>query len=205
MHSFKKIAALTASFVLGAASFTGCGSRTSTVETFDPPIITITITDAAAETEAASETEALTEAETTAEEVLTESEETSDEILTESEETSETVTEEEITEAVSEEGYPVVDDSYVAYYFRTKDQLNQHFEKHGAEFDGDFDYRTAEEYEAGASDVINNDEALFKYEKEDGDGVYYIEDTNEFVILSKDGYIRTYFRPTRGKKYFDQQ
>ena len=112
---------------------------------------------------------------------------------------------ETVTEAASDEGYPVVDDSYVAYYFRTKSQLNEHFEKHGAEFDGDFDYKTAEDYEAGASDVINNDEALFKYEKDDGDGVYYIEDTNEFVILSKDGYIRTYFRPTKGKKYFDKQ
>ena len=40
---------------------------------------------------------------------------------------------------------------------------------------------------------------------EDGDGVYYIEDTNEFVILSTDGYIRTYFRPSGGKKYFDKQ
>ena len=45
----------------------------------------------------------------------------------------------------------------------------------------------------------------FKYEKEDGDEVYYIEATNEFVILSKDGYIRTYFRPNSGKKYFDRQ
>ena len=42
-------------------------------------------------------------------------------------------------------------------------------------------------------------------EKEDGDDVYYKEDTNEFVVVSTDGYIRTYFNPDSGKKYFDRQ
>lgn len=97
------------------------------------------------------------------------------------------------------------DDVQVEYSFRTKKQLEQHFEKHGSEFDGDFDYETAEEYEDGANDVINNPDALYKTEKEDGDGVYYIESTNEFVILSTDGYIRTYFRPTAGIDYFNRQ
>lgn len=97
------------------------------------------------------------------------------------------------------------DGTYVEYHFRNKKTLNQHFEKHGGEFEGDFDYRTPEEYEKGASDVINNSEALYKTEAEDGDGVYYIESTNEFVILSTDGYIRTYFRPNGGKSYFDRQ
>ena len=95
--------------------------------------------------------------------------------------------------------------SYVEYKFRNSKYLNQHFEKHGSEFDGDFNYRTAAQYEKGASDVINNPDALFKYEAEDGDEVYYLEETNEFVILSTDGYIRTYFRPNGGKSYFDRQ
>lgn len=81
----------------------------------------------------------------------------------------------------------------------------QHFQKHGSEFDESFGYETAADYEKGASDVINDSDSLFKYEAEDGDGVYYLEGTNEFVILSTDGYIRTYFRPTAGKSYFDRQ
>lgn len=97
------------------------------------------------------------------------------------------------------------DDIQVEYSFRTKKQLEQHFEKHGSEFDGDFNYETAEEYEDGANDVINNPDALYKTEQEDGDGVYYIESTNEFVILSTDGYIRTYFRPKAGIDYFNRQ
>lgn len=97
------------------------------------------------------------------------------------------------------------DDIYIEYHFRTSKQLEQHFEKHGGEFEDSFDYDSAEEYEAGASDVINNPDALYKTEAEDGDGVYYIESTNEFVILSTDGYIRTYFRPTAGIDYFNRQ
>lgn len=97
------------------------------------------------------------------------------------------------------------DDTYVEYYFRTENQLDSHFAKHGYEFEGDFDYETAEEYEIGASDVINNPDALYKTEAEDGDHVYYIEATNEFVVLSTDGYIRTYFRPSAGIDYFNRQ
>ena len=112
------------------------------------------------------------------------------------------------TPAPTEEDFENINDigsEYVEYFFRTEKQLNQHFEKHGGEFGGEFGYETAEDYELGASDVINDPDALFKLEAEDGDGVYYIEDTNEFVILSEDGYIRTYFRPTAGKDYFDRQ
>ncbi|MBQ9898981.1 MAG: hypothetical protein IJM44_05955 [Ruminococcus sp.] len=93
------------------------------------------------------------------------------------------------------------EDNYVEYKFRSKKLLNEHFEKHG----GEFDYATAAEYEKGASDVINDPDALYKVEAEDGDGIYYIEETNEFVVLSTDGYIRTYFKPSRGIDYFNSQ
>lgn len=97
------------------------------------------------------------------------------------------------------------ENTYVEYRFRTKKLLQQHFSKHGSEFKNDFGYKTAEEYEKGASDVINNPDALHKTEKEDGDGVYYLKNTNEFVILSTDGYIRTYFRPSSGMSYYERQ
>lgn len=89
----------------------------------------------------------------------------------------------------------------VDYRFRNKKLLNSHFEKHGIEMGFD----TAAEYEAAASAVVNNKDALHKTEKEDGDDVYYLEDTNEFVILSKDGYIRTYFNPSDGIRYYNRQ
>lgn len=94
-------------------------------------------------------------------------------------------------------------EEYVEYFFRNKKYLSQHFEKHGEEFKGL--YKTEEEYEKGASDVVNNKDALHKLESEDEDDIYYLEETNEFVVVSKDGYIRTYFKPSAGKKYFDRQ
>lgn len=88
-----------------------------------------------------------------------------------------------------------------AYTFRNENALNEHFEKHGNEFG----YETVEEYVAGANRVISSDEALHKLEAEDGDDVYYLEETNEFVIVSTDGYIRTYFKPDNGINYFNRQ
>lgn len=95
----------------------------------------------------------------------------------------------------------VDNENYKVYKFRSKKLLDQHYNKHGKEMG----FSSAEEYESAASDVINSPEALYKLEAEDGDGVYYIESTNEFVILSTDGYIRTYFNPSGGKAYFDRQ
>lgn len=89
----------------------------------------------------------------------------------------------------------------VSYYFRNSSLLNQHYDKHGK----DMGFKDAKSYEKAASDVINNPAALHKTEKEDGDFVYYIVATNEFVVLSKDGYIRTYFLPDAGKAYYDRQ
>ena len=100
-----------------------------------------------------------------------------------------------------EEGFNELDSEYVNYTFRNIKYLNEHFEKHGIEMG----FSSAAEYQQAASDVVNNSNALHKLEAEDGDDVYYLEATNEFVIVSKDGYLRTYFLPNAGKAYFDRQ
>ncbi len=89
----------------------------------------------------------------------------------------------------------------IKVYFRSKKLLNDHYEKHGREMG----FASAKDYEAAACAVVNDPRALHKTEKEDGDDVYYIEETNEFVVVSVDGYIRTYFLPGSGKKYYDKQ
>ena len=68
-----------------------------------------------------------------------------------------------------------------------------------------FDYDSVDEYVQGANRVINDPNSLFKIEEEDGDYIYYLESTNEFVVVSTDGYIRTYFKPTDGIDYFNRQ
>lgn len=100
---------------------------------------------------------------------------------------------------IKEQKQVVVD--YQEYHFRNRDLLESNYEKHGKEMG----FSSSKEYEMSASDVVNNPESLHKTEKEDGDDVYYKENTNEFVVVSTDGYIRTYFNPDSGKKYFDRQ
>ena len=113
---------------------------------------------------------------------------------------------------ISSATYPVEDNiepSYnsdiefteVTYTFKNKELMHQHFKKH----EDEFSYSTAEEYVVGANKVITSKEALSKTEAEDGDLIYYLEKTNEIVFLSKDGYIRTYFKPDDGIKYFNRQ
>lgn len=91
--------------------------------------------------------------------------------------------------------------SVTSYTFRNDEYLTEHFNKHGSEFG----YATKEEYQQGANNVINSSKALHKKEAEDNDDIYYIEDTNEFVVLSTDGYIRTYFKPSGGIDYYNRQ
>ena len=87
------------------------------------------------------------------------------------------------------------------YTFRNSTLLAQHYEKHGRSMG----FASAEEYTAAANRVISNPASLHKKEQEDGDDVYYLEKTNDFVIVSTDGYIRTYFRPDDGIDYFNRQ
>ena len=103
--------------------------------------------------------------------------------------------------ASGDEAKPQGETVEASYTFRTPELLLSHFTKHGI----DMGFTTEEAYEAAASRVITNPKALHKTEAEDGDDVYYVEDTNEFVVLSTDGYIRTYFNPDNGKAYFDRQ
>ncbi|MGN0144230.1 MAG: hypothetical protein ACI398_04555, partial [Clostridium sp.] len=89
----------------------------------------------------------------------------------------------------------------VSYKFKSSKDLKDHFKKHG----GEFGYENKEQYLEGANKVINSPDALHKKEKEDNDDVYYIESSNEFVIVSTYGYIRTYFKPTDGIEYYNRQ
>ena len=100
-----------------------------------------------------------------------------------------------------EEAAPVNDAVKEGLRFRNKKLLDQHYEKHGREMG----FSSAKEYEKAAAKVPANEKAIHKIEAEDGDDVYYVEESNEFVVVSRDGYIRTYFEPDSGKKYFDRQ
>ena len=85
--------------------------------------------------------------------------------------------------------------------FRSYSLMKSHYEKHGI----DMGFSSMEDYLAAANAVVANPDCLHKTEAEDGDDIYYLEATNEIVFVSTDGYIRTYFCPDSGKKYYDKQ
>ena len=93
------------------------------------------------------------------------------------------------------------EESNVSLQFRNETMWEDHFEKHGSEFG----YKNKEEYLKGANEVINSSTSKHKTEAEDGDEIYYDEDKNEIVFVSKDGYIRTYFKPSDGINYYNRQ
>ena len=122
------------------------------------------------------------------------------EVITTEKATTETVTKTEVsTEEDRTETTEVSDERPLT--FRNANRLNEHYEKHGIEMG----FSSAEEYESAAKKVVLNKDSLHKLEEEDGDDVYYLEISNEFVVVSPDGYIRTYFNPSDGINYYNRQ
>ena len=95
----------------------------------------------------------------------------------------------------------VTTEAEVEFTFKNGTLLNDHYEKHGKEMG----YASAASYLEAANAVVNNPKSLHKIEAEDGDDVYYLESTNEFVVVSKEGFIRTYFYPEDGIDYYNRQ
>lgn len=92
--------------------------------------------------------------------------------------------------------------NYTQYYFRSNDLYTSHYEKHKNEF-GDI---TKQEYLQKANNLLNsNSNNILTKNENDGDALYYNKDTNEFIVLSTDGYIRTYFKPDDGIDYYNRQ
>jgi pyocin large subunit-like protein len=85
--------------------------------------------------------------------------------------------------------------------FETPDFLTDHFNKHKAECgtttEGEY-AALAEAFCCGASDanteeyVRTTDRAVLRYNRV----------TNEFGVVGNDGYIKTYFKPRAGRRYF---
>jgi pyocin large subunit-like protein len=88
----------------------------------------------------------------------------------------------------------------VTLIFRSFDLLDEHFEKHGR----DMGFTSTEEYLAAANEVVYNTASLHK-KQSDGDDVYFLQETDDLVVVSTDGYIRTYFRPEDGIAYYNRQ
>jgi len=92
--------------------------------------------------------------------------------------------------------------------FRKQEYLEEHYEKHvidQAEFE-EYGEVSMEDYLRMAQQLVDAPDAdVLTKEEEDGDLLYYDPETNGFAVLSSDGYLRTYFRPSDGIEYFERQ
>ena len=84
--------------------------------------------------------------------------------------------------------------------FNNDETWESHFEKHKDEFE----FSNKEEYLQGANDMLIQSDLLIKKD-DDNDDLYYREITNEFAVVSTDGYLRTYFKPDDGIEYFNRK
>ncbi|MGH9970025.1 MAG: RHS repeat-associated core domain-containing protein [Pyrinomonadaceae bacterium] len=71
-----------------------------------------------------------------------------------------------------------------------------HFQSHGAEFG----YKTSVEYLRGAQSLIGR--SGIRTMLRGGDQLFYDVARNEFAVLGGNGYIRTFFKPREGLKYW---
>ena len=87
--------------------------------------------------------------------------------------------------------------------FRSRQRLNEHFAKHGAEFG----QVSRDEYLHRAqvlrdTTVGNN---ILEFRRDDGTVSRFDRTSGAFVAFDADGTIRTFFRPNDGEAYFQRQ
>ncbi|WP_460263618.1 hypothetical protein [Clostridium sporogenes] len=89
--------------------------------------------------------------------------------------------------------------------FRNRMLLDSHYEKHVIK-QGEFGNITKIDYLKGAQNLVDSpgNDILTKVRK-NRDIVFYRQSTNEFAIKTKEGIIRTYFKPKGGIDYFNAQ
>ena len=84
--------------------------------------------------------------------------------------------------------------------FGNKNLLTDYFNRHGKEFNA----KTEQEYVFTAKSFFEaTGDNYLQYTRKNGDVVKYNTSNNTFGIVSKDGIIRTLFKPKDGLKYFE--
>jgi hypothetical protein len=79
-------------------------------------------------------------------------------------------------------------------------QLEQHFEKHGAEMG----IATQDDYLRAAQALVRGGPGVETFQR-GGDTLFFKAQTGEFAVLSSRNVIRTYFRPSDGPRYWERQ
>lgn len=88
-------------------------------------------------------------------------------------------------------------------YRWTRNNLQSHWEKHGNEFP---ELHSADEYGQKAVNFFKNPPPkVLKKIRGDGERLQYDQESNIFSVSTKDGVIKTMFKPDRGINYWNRQ
>ena len=87
--------------------------------------------------------------------------------------------------------------------FASRQKLVDHYRKHGREY-GTI---TMEQYLRGAQELRDRPAggAILEAARPDGSVTRFDRDSGDFIAFSRDGVIRTYFKPTDGEAYYKRQ
>lgn len=87
--------------------------------------------------------------------------------------------------------------------FKNKKLLDSHFNKHKVEFEN---CKTSNDYLKLMNDFYKNDnkDEVLGLTFLDGESVKYNIKTNEFMAISNKGKVKTYFKPKKGKDYYER-
>lgn len=93
-----------------------------------------------------------------------------------------------------------VDGGIIKIEFETPESMQKHYAKHGEEY-GDI---STESYVSLANELVNApaSDDVEKIVRSDGSTAIYRFSTNDFLVVTKDGSIRTFFKPKNGKEYW---
>lgn len=92
------------------------------------------------------------------------------------------------------------DGGIIKIEFETPESMQKHYVKHGEEY-GDI---SIESYLSLANELANMpvSDDVEKIVRSDGSTAIYRFSTNDFLVVTKDGRIRTFFKPKNGKEYW---
>lgn len=92
------------------------------------------------------------------------------------------------------------DSGIIKIEFETPESMQKHYAKHGEEY-GDI---SIESYVSLANELVNvpASDDVEKIVRSDGSTAIYRFSTNDFLVVTKDGSIRTFFKPESGKEYW---
>lgn len=95
------------------------------------------------------------------------------------------------------------DDGKIEVRFETPEKMQKHYDKHIDKY-GNISIL---EYIALANELVNakDTDGIEKIVRSDESTAIYRFSTNDFLVITKDGYIRTFFKPDDGEKYWREE